>query len=76
MPDKNPSPLQASFWLTGQERRYVLVICALVLLGITARYFYLKYEQPKAYTPAGIGKTGEQQKQPGGFTQSRQENGE
>ncbi len=54
MPDKNPSPLQASFWLTGQEKRYILVICALVLLGIAARYFYLKNEKPEAYAPAGI----------------------
>ena len=54
MPDKNPSPLQASFWLTGQEKRYILVICALALLGIVARHFYLKNEKPEVYIPAGI----------------------
>lgn len=70
MPDKNPSPLQASFWLTRQERRYILIICALALLGIAARYFYLKYEKPKVYTPAGIGRTGESPTQ--SFTLSRQ----
>lgn len=52
-----PSPLQASFWLTNQEKRYILVICALFLLGIAARYFYLKNETPKVYTPAGIEET-------------------
>ena len=56
MPDKKPSPLQASFWLTEQERHYILVICALALLGIAARYFYLKNETPEVYTPAGIEK--------------------
>ena len=56
MPDKTPSPLQASFWLTEQERHYILVICALALLGIAARYFYLKNETPGVYTPAGIEK--------------------
>jgi len=57
MPDKNPSPLQASFWLTEQEKRYVLVICALALLGIAARYFHLKNEKAEAYIPAGIEET-------------------
>ena len=56
MPDKKSSPLQASFWLTEQERHYILVICALALLGIAARYFYLKNETPEVYTPAGIEK--------------------
>ncbi|MEN7973666.1 MAG: hypothetical protein ABFR47_07505 [Verrucomicrobiota bacterium] len=54
MPDKSSSPLQASFWLTAQEKRYILVICALALLGIAARYFYLKNEKAEVYTPAGI----------------------
>ena len=53
--------MQACFWLTEQERRYVLVICALALLGIAARYFYLKSEKPEVYTPAGIEQT-EQEK--------------
>lgn len=54
MPDKNPSPLRASFWLTKQEQRYIIVICVLALLGIAVRYFYLNRETPKVYTPAGI----------------------
>ena len=70
MPDKNPSPLRASFWLTKQEQRYILAICALALLGIAVRYFYLKKEIPEVYTPAGIEKS-----EPGGelITQRRQE---
>jgi hypothetical protein len=51
---KRPTPLQASFWLTSQEKTYILIICALFLVGLTARYFYLKNEIPKVYTPAGI----------------------
>lgn len=54
MLDKNPSPLQAGFWLTRQEKRCVLIICALALLGITARYYYLSNELPETYTPAGL----------------------
>ena len=54
MTHKKPSPLQAGFWLTDQEKRYVLVICSLVLLGMAVRYFYLKNENPKVYTPAGL----------------------
>jgi hypothetical protein len=73
MPDKKPTPLQASYWLTKQEKHYVLILCALALLGIAARFFYLKYEKPKVYTPAGIGKTGGQQNQTGSFAQSRPE---
>jgi hypothetical protein len=57
MPDEHPTPWQTAFWLTGQERRGMLVICALLLLGIAARYFYLKYEKPKAYTPPGVEET-------------------
>lgn len=54
MSDPNPTPWQAGFWLTGQEKRGIMVICALLLLGIAARYFYLKNEKPEAYTPAGV----------------------
>ena len=53
---KRPSPLQASFWLTNQEKTYVLIISTLFLIGLAARYFYLKNENPKVYTPAGIEK--------------------
>jgi len=54
MRDKAPTPLQASFWLTKEEKGYILVICTIFLVGIAARYYYLKNESPKAYTPEGI----------------------
>lgn len=54
MAEKKPSPLQSSFLLTTQEKRYILVICALFLLGIIARYLFLNNRRPTAYTPAGI----------------------
>ncbi len=53
---KKPSPLQASFWLTDQEKRSILVICAIFLLGLAVRYWYSKHETPKEYTPEGIEK--------------------
>jgi len=59
MPEKPPSPLQASFWLTEQEKHYILIVCALFLLGLAARYFYLKNEKPEVYAPAGIEETEE-----------------
>jgi len=52
-----PTPLQASFWLTNEEKVYILAIFAIFLVGIVARYFYLKHETPTAYTPEGIEKT-------------------
>ena len=51
-----PTPLQAGFWLTNEEKVYILAIFAIFLVGIVARYFYLKHETPKAYTPEGIEK--------------------
>ncbi len=54
MKEKEPTPLQASFWLTNQEQRDILVICAIFLIGLIARYLYLKNEMPEVYTPAGI----------------------
>ena len=54
MADKRLSPLQASFWLTEQEKRSILVICALFLVGLASRYYYLKSEISTVYTPAGI----------------------
>lgn len=54
MKDKEPTPLQASFWLTHKEQGYILVVCAIFLVGLIARYFYLKNETPEGYTPAGI----------------------
>ena len=59
MSDKPPTPLQASFWLTQEEMRYILVLCALFLIGIAARFFYLKNEPAGTYTPAGVEGSGE-----------------
>ena len=57
MANKKISPLQAGFWLSEQEKRYILVICALFLLGLFARYYYLKHEKPEAYTPPVLEQT-------------------
>jgi len=46
MAEKTPSPLQASFWLSKQERIYILIICALFLFGLGARYLYLNNRKP------------------------------
>lgn len=54
MAEKKPSPLQAAFWLTPQEKKGILVVCVIVLLGLAARHFYLKNASVKVYTPAGI----------------------
>jgi hypothetical protein len=54
MKDKPPTPLQASFWLTPQEQKYILVVCTIFLIGLIARYFYLKNEKNTLYTPAHI----------------------
>lgn len=54
MSTNQPSPLQASFWLTNQEKIYITAICAIFLIGLAARYLYLKNETPKTYSPAGI----------------------
>ena len=54
MIEKQPTPFQASFWLTHQEKNYVLIICALFLLGLAARRFYAEKETAKAYVPAGL----------------------
>ncbi len=56
MAKKNPSPLQAGFWLSEQEKRYILVICAIFLLGLMVRYWYLKHDMPIEYVPKGIEK--------------------
>ena len=57
MANKKISPLQAGFWLSEQEKRYILTICAIFLLGLIARYYYLKHETPEAYTPPGLEQT-------------------
>lgn len=54
MSNKQPTPLQASFWLTDQEKVYILVICTIFLIGLVARYYYLKNDKAAVYTPAGI----------------------
>ncbi len=54
MGNEQPTPLRASFWLTDQEKGYVLMVCALFLIGIVARYFFLKNEVPEVYTHPNI----------------------
>jgi hypothetical protein len=49
MENKKISPLQASFWLSEQEKRYILIVCAVFLLGLIARYYYLKHETAEVY---------------------------
>ncbi len=56
MAKNKPSPLQAGFWLSDQEKQYILVICAIFLLGLIARYWYLKHDTPETYSPAGLEK--------------------
>lgn len=56
MANKKTSPLQASFWLTEQEKRYIIIICAIFMLGLIARYWYLKQDKPEVYEPAGLEK--------------------
>ena len=54
---EKPTPLQAGFWLTVQERRYILIICALFFIGLAFRYYHLKQQQPEKITAADIGIT-------------------
>ena len=56
MTKKSPSSLQAAFWLTEQEKRYILVICVIFLLGLITRYWYLKHDESKEYQPQGLEK--------------------
>jgi hypothetical protein len=51
MANKKISPLQASFWLSEQEKRYILVVCALFLLGMISRHYYMKHQLTAAYAP-------------------------
>jgi hypothetical protein len=57
MAKNKPTPLQAGFWLTEQEKRYILVICAVFLLGLMARYWYLKQDKPREFSPPGVEKS-------------------
>ena len=54
MANKKISPLQASFWLSEQEKRYILVVCAIFLLGLLARSYYLNHQNSEAYEPPGL----------------------
>jgi hypothetical protein len=56
MASEKRSPFQTSFWLSEQEKRYILVICAIFLLGLFARYWYLKHQKPEKYRPVGLEK--------------------
>ncbi len=51
---KKKSPLESGFWLSAEEKRYILIVCAIFLLGILVRYWYLKRDQPREYTPVGL----------------------
>ena len=51
MSEKKPSPLQSGFMLTKQEKIYILVICALFMLGLGARYLYLGNRNPSPTIP-------------------------
>jgi hypothetical protein len=52
---EKPSPLQAGFWLTTQERRYILIVCALLFIGLAARYYHLTHQKPEKISAAAIG---------------------
>lgn len=51
MADKVPNPIQSGFLLTKQEKIYILVICALFILGLAARYLYLSNRNPSPTIP-------------------------
>ena len=57
MANKKITPLQAGFWLSEQEKRYILLICAVFLLGLIARYYYHRHETAEAYVPPGVEET-------------------
>lgn len=46
--------LKPWFLLTGQEQRAVLLILALAIIGLAARYWHLHRELPDPYEPAGL----------------------
>jgi hypothetical protein len=54
MNKKQPTPLQASFWLTDQEKVYILIVSTIFLIGLVARYYYLKNDKAAVYTPVGV----------------------
>lgn len=42
MSKRIPTPLQASFWITAEERRYLLVIITILVIGSIVRYVYFR----------------------------------
>ncbi len=40
--------------LTLQERKFLLGILAIALVGLAARYLHLRNQQPEPYRPAGV----------------------
>lgn len=59
MSERKIGPLRASLWLTDEEKRYILVVCAILLFGMAARYWHLKREKAEPYAPRGVEKTKE-----------------
>ena len=48
---------RAWFALTPEERRFIGGILLIFVIGLAARYMYLRSEQPEPYTPAGLENT-------------------
>ncbi len=46
--------LRAWFFLTYHERLFLAGILVILLIGIVARYFHLKGENPNPYNPKGL----------------------
>ena len=46
--------LKAWFDLAPGERKFIAGVLAIALVGIVARYLYLKGEKPQPYQPAGL----------------------
>ena len=52
MAEKQLNPIQSGFLLTKEEKIYLLVTCALFILGLAARYLYLNNRNPSPTVPA------------------------
>jgi len=46
--------VRAWFALTPEERRFIGGILLIFVIGLVARYMYLRSEKPEPYTPAGL----------------------
>jgi hypothetical protein len=57
MRKKNTTPFQAAFWLSSEEMTYLMILCAIFLIGLALRYFYLKTEQAEVYRPDHLSQT-------------------